>query len=265
MVKPVLNQLLKLSPQTSRSVEAVADYHLPGRSASLSAQIISDVRQAVLEKRLKAGDVLGTEKEISEHYSVSRMVARDALRSLQAMGIAEIKMGKGGGARIASGNPRLMAEALAIQLDLTGVGADEVIEAQRAVECMAAELAAERSTPEDQARIRQLLADAEAVIDDQDAYTKTSRAFHFAVAEASHNRVLVTQLISLDHVAWPLRNKSLTPQVARRILDVHGELADLIFMGDAAGARQLMDDHIKMIRTRRVNDRGQENTIINCC
>ena len=29
-------------------------------------------------------------------------------------------MGKGGGARIAYGNPRLFAEALAVQLDLTG-------------------------------------------------------------------------------------------------------------------------------------------------
>ncbi len=260
-----MNQLLKLSKQKSSSFESAADYHLPGRSASLSAQIISEVRQAVLEKRLKAGDILGTEKEISDHYDVSRMVARDALRSLQAMGIAEIKMGKGGGARIASGNPRLIAEALAIQLDLTGVGAEEIIDAQRAVECMAAELAAKHSTKEDQVRIRQLLDEAETVIDDQVAYTKSSRAFHFAVAEASHNRVLVTQLISLDHVAWPLRNKSMTPQLARRILGVHGQLADLIFMGDAAGARQLMDDHIKMIRTRRVNDRGLESAVIDCC
>ena len=51
----------------------------------------------------------------------SRIVARDALRTLEALGIVEIKMGKGGGARIARGNPRLFAEALAVQLDLTGV------------------------------------------------------------------------------------------------------------------------------------------------
>ena len=36
------------------------------------------------------------------------------------------------------------------------------------------------------------------------------------------------------------------------MLDVHRELAALIEMRDAAGARRLMDDHVKMIRARRV-------------
>ena len=74
----------------------------------------------------------------------------------QALGIAEIKMGKGGGARVARGNPRLFAEALAVQLDLTGVSAAEIMDAQRAIECLAAELAAENATDEDIARLRQL-------------------------------------------------------------------------------------------------------------
>jgi GntR family transcriptional repressor for pyruvate dehydrogenase complex len=112
----------------------------PGRSASLSAQIIGDVRDALFAKKLKPGDVLGTENEIAARYGVSRIVARDALRTLEALGIAEIRMGKGGGAAVARGNPRLFAEALAVQLDLTGVTPAEIMDAQRAIECLAAEL-----------------------------------------------------------------------------------------------------------------------------
>src|SRR4030081_1561150 len=78
-----------------------------GRSASLSSQIVSDVREALFAKRFKPGDVLGTEKDLAARYGVSRIVARDALRTLQALGIADIKMGKGGGARVSRGNPRL--------------------------------------------------------------------------------------------------------------------------------------------------------------
>src|ERR1700716_536664 len=85
----------------------------PGRSASLSSQIIADVRDALFAKKLKPGDSIGTENEISARYGVSRIVARDALRTLQALGIAEIRMGKGGGARVARGNPRLFAGAVA--------------------------------------------------------------------------------------------------------------------------------------------------------
>ncbi|CAN0426523.1 unnamed protein product, partial [Phaeothamnion confervicola] len=230
-----------------------------GRSASLSSHIIADVRRALGERRLKPGDTLGTEKDLASKYEVSRIVARDAMRSLQALGIVDIRMGKGGGARIAKGNPRLFAEALAIQLDLTGIGPDEVIDAQRAIECMAAELAADHATPADIARLKQLLLDAERTISERDEYTRLSKAFHFAVAEASHNRVLVVQLVSLDHVAWPLRNTTLTPAVSRRVLDVHKELASLIEMRDPAGARRLMDDHMRMIRSRRVSERGKRS------
>src|SRR5688500_8247063 len=178
-------------------------FFLAGRASSLSAQIVSDVRDALFGKKLKPGDLIGTEKDLAARFGVSRIVARDALRTLEALGIAEIKMGKGGGARVARGNPRLFAEALAVQLDLTGVSAAEVLDAQRAIECMAAELAAENATPADHARLKRLLVEAEAVIDDGDAYTRSSRDFHLAIAEASHNRVLVVQFISLNHVSWP--------------------------------------------------------------
>src|SRR5918995_5611737 len=219
----------------------------PGRSASLSSQIVADVRDALVAKKLKPGEVLGTENEIAARYGVSRIVARDALRTLQALGIAEIRMGKGGGSRIARGNPRLFAEALAVQLKLTGVSAAEIMDAQRAIECLAAELAAENATPADHAKLKLLLAEAERDFDDVGAFTRSCREFHLAVAEASHNRVLVVQLVSLQHVSWPAHNPTLTPSVARRVLDAHKELASLIEMRDAAGARRLMDEHVKMI------------------
>ncbi len=254
------------SPLVLSTVRRNAGFIGVGRSASLSSQIVSEVRESLTARRLKPGDFLGTEKDLAARHGVSRIVARDALRTLEALGIVEIRMGKGGGARVARGNPRLFAEALAVQLDLTGVSAAEILDAQRAVECMAAELAAENATPNDHARLRALLADAEGKLDDVDAYTLSSREFHLAIAEASHNRVLVVQFISLQNVSWPSRNTTLTPKVSRRILDVHRELADLIEMRDAAGARALMDDHVRMIRARRVAEhlaaRRQEPS---CC
>src|SRR5436305_407999 len=93
---------------------------------------------------------------------------------------------------------------------------------------------------------------------DTPAYTRSCRDFHLAVAEASHNRVLVTQLISLQHVSWPSENRTLTREVARRVLEVHRELAGLIEMRDSAGARRLMDEHVKMIRARRVAEHAHD-------
>jgi GntR family transcriptional repressor for pyruvate dehydrogenase complex len=164
-------------------------------------------------------------------------------------------MGKGGGARVASGNPRLFAEALAVQLELTHVSAAEIMDAQRAIETFGAELAAQNATKADVAKLRRLLAEAEQAIADLDTFTRLSRDFHLAVAEASHNRVLVVQLLSLEHTSWPRHNATATPALAEKILGVHGKLADLIEKGDAKGARKLMDEHVKMIRARRVAER----------
>src|SRR5260221_5599436 len=102
----------------------------PGRSASLSSQIVAEVRAALFDKKLKPGDFLATENDLASRYGVSRIVARDALRTLEALGIVEIKMGKGGGARVARGNPRLFAQALAVPLDLTRVSPVEVMDPQ---------------------------------------------------------------------------------------------------------------------------------------
>jgi GntR family transcriptional repressor for pyruvate dehydrogenase complex len=51
------------------------------------------------------------------------------------------------------------------------------------------------------------------------------------------------------------------------VLEVHKELAALIEMRDPAGARRLMDEHVKMIAARRVaEDRAKRGTSeAGCC
>src|ERR1700745_3497242 len=218
---------------------------IPFRTATMSTQIVVQVRDALFAKELRPGDFLGTEKDLAARFGVSRIVARDALRTLEAQGVVEIKVGSGGGARIARGNARLFAESLAVQLDLAGVSVGEIMDAQRAIECRAAELAAVNSTAEDHPRLHELIAQAERKINAVAAFTRSSREFHLAVAEASHNRVLVVQLISLQHVSWPAQNPTLTPAVARAALAVHQELAALIEMRDGAAARRIAEHRAK--------------------
>src|SRR3954451_10200738 len=145
---------MRLHPAINSSERKV----LPFRSATMSTQIVAQVRDALFAKELHSGDFLGTEKDLAERFEGIRIVARDALRTLEAQGVVEIKVGSGGGARIARGNARLFAEALAVQLDLAGVSVCGVRDAQRAIECRAAELAAANSTADDHARLRALIA-----------------------------------------------------------------------------------------------------------
>lgn len=222
------------------------------RSPTMASRLVSHVRNALFERRYRPGDFLGTEKELAATHGVSRIVARDALRTLEAMGIVEIARGAGGGARITHGNPALFAEALAVQLELADIDAEEILAAQGAVEGLAAELAAQRATKADVLALETLLTEAESLLHDLDAFTRASLRFHLAIADASHNRVLHYQLISLQHVSWPNRNRTLNRAVARRILEAHRRLLVLIEARQPREAREFMEAHVGMIRERRV-------------
>src|SRR3954470_11242402 len=137
-----------------------------GKSTTLAARIVADVREALFEKRYRPGDFLGTEKELAARHGVSRIVARDAMRTLEALGIVQIRPGIGGGARISPGNPQLFAEALAVQLELAEIDVEEILVAQHAIECLAAELAAEHAGPKDVLLLKKLIEEAEQALDD---------------------------------------------------------------------------------------------------
>ena len=85
---------------------------------------------------------------------VSRVPVRDAFKTLQALGIVEVKLGANGGARIAAGDPSHFADALAVQLKLVGVSVEEMFDSQIAIEVMATELAAKRATEADLRKLR---------------------------------------------------------------------------------------------------------------
>ena len=175
-------------------------------------------------------------------------------------------MGKGGGARIAHGNPRLFAEALAVQLDLTGVTAAEIMDAQRAIETLGAELAAENATAADIAKLRALLRRGRGRDRRPRLPSRGCRAT--SISRSPRPRTTACWWCSSSRSSTCPGRAATSPRrrkLARHILDIHTKLADLIELRDAAGARALMDDHVKMIRARRVAERGKHARDQSCC
>ncbi len=228
--------------------------------STLSSRIVAEIRNAVFEGRFKPGDFLGSENNLAQQFGVSRITVRDALRSLFATGIVEIRQGAGGGARIAEGNLDHFADALAVQFRLAGVGADETLGAQSAIEGMAAELAAQHRTKEDLARMAAAMKQASSLVDDPVAFTEASLGFHLAVAEASHNRALVALLRALRYVVWPSENKRATVEVAARVQKAHRTIYEKIEARDGAGARKAMSHHLVGIR----DSKHRQHTEVPC-
>ena len=222
----------------------------PVRARSIAGKIVQQVHGALFAGQLQPGDALGSEMELADKFGVSRITIRDALRSLETMGVIKIRAGAGGGATIASGNIEYFSDALAIQFKLSGVTTDEVIDAQVAVECAAVELAALNRTDEDLTRLVELIAESEEVLEDSVKFTRSGQQFHLAVAEASGNRALVAQFMALHHIVWPNNAHRATRPVAENAVGYHRSILKAIKHQDTTSARILMREHLDDIRER---------------
>ncbi|WP_153101859.1 FadR/GntR family transcriptional regulator [Paraburkholderia hayleyella] len=228
----------------------VAPLWEPVQTETLSWRIVSQVRSAVFSGQIKAGEFLGSETSLSAQFNVSRMAARDALRTLEAVGIVQIRMGAKGGAWIAPGNPERFADALAIQLHLIGVSAEEIFDAQVAIEVTSAELAAQNATPDDLTKLQTVLAELEALRAEPLTFTDASMRFREAIVEASHNRVLLAQFRGLRFVLQPLLEPNTTRTIATRVIRSHKAVLDAIAAHDSTLARELMLERVKAIRSK---------------
>ena len=219
------------------------------RSDSLSGRIVSQVREALFSGRMAAGDFLGSESSLAARFGVSRMAVRDALRNLEASGIIEIRMGAKGGAWIAGANMDRFADALAIQLQLIGVGIEEIFDAQIAIEVMAADLAARNALPEDHLHLSSLLKEMIRVRKNATAFTDIAMQFHQAVIDASHNRVLSAQFKALRFVLQPIYARKTTLEAADRAIAADRALLDAITSHDIDRARTLIQKRLLHIRS----------------
>lgn len=219
----------------------------PVRGARASSEVVEQIKDAFFAG-LAPGDWLGTENELAERFGVSRITIRDAIRTLEASGIVDVKVGARGGIRIAEGNPDRFTESLAIQLRILGVTWDEVVELREAVEPLSAGLAARRRTEEQLDRLRGLVEGARKTVRDPAEFTRLALEFHLVLAEASGNRVLYATLLALRGTEQRHHAARTSLTRARRIARFHGQIFDAVRDKDAKRATELMQQHVDLIK-----------------
>jgi len=230
----------------------------PVRAQSVSSRIVDQVRSGLFRGELKSGDFLGTENELAQKLGVSRVPVRDAFKALQALGIIEVKVGAKGGARIASGDPNLFADALAVQLKLVGITVEEMFDSQIAIEVMATELAAKRATQSDLQKLRDLLDELQAMclkpMTQTTAlhFTELSMRFHEALVESAHNRALAAQFKALRRVLEPIYARRTSDTIAKRVVASHKTVLDCVANGDAERACALVRRRLETIRAHQL-------------
>lgn len=221
----------------------------PRRSASLSAQLVTSLRDHIAAGRWPVGTRIPAEHDLVEQLGVSRNTLREALRALVHLGLLEARAGDGTYVRASDElEPVLVRRAAA-------ASRDEVFELRAVLEEYAAGLAAARRTDDDVARLRRELGRPEWAGGGADmaAVAAVDSDFHHAVVEAGGNRLLSEVYAYLGSaLTATLGSLPLAPDVLAHHALLHVRLVDAIASGDTERARRAAASVVEV--TRRAAD-----------
>lgn len=206
--------------------------------------MIEHLEHVILSGAVAVGSKLPSERELCAIYDVSRPVIRETLAGLVERGYIEVFPGRGSFVRAVAVDE--LAEPLSRATRQAGITARHLVSARLMLECAAAELAAERASDEDIARIDRALAEHNAASSLADR-AHTDLAFHEAVAVASGNPVIALMFGAIRTQVHALMLRSLSDRVVRNAGDpMHERIAEAIAAHDPGGARQAMRDHVEL-------------------
>lgn len=168
-----------------------------GPSTTLAAEVARNlVRYLLHSGNIREGDRLPSERQLCEAFAVGRSAVREALKSLNLLGLVEIRQGDGTYFR--RPDSELLPQVIEWGLLLGERRTYETVEARVQIEIVIARLAAERRVPEDLTSLSTRLEEMRANQGDAERFTKADVEFHLDLARISGNRVLEQILSSLQ-------------------------------------------------------------------
>lgn len=202
--------------------------------------------ERLIEAKMKPGDKLPPERELSEMFGVSRSSIRDAIRSLELMGLVEPKQGIGTVVRELSAQTLVspLSNVLLRQHQLVS----ELLDVRKMLEPPLAARAAAHASDEEIAEMEDILRRQSAKMAEGELAVEEDSEFHYAIALASGNSVVLKVLDLLMDLLRGTREKSL--QVGGRpqkSMAGHRRIMAAIKKHDAAAAEAAMRRHVEEI------------------
>ncbi len=215
----------------------------PVKKTRVYEEIVIKIKEMIEQGRLKSGDQLPGERELSDVFHVSRSSVREALRSLESKGYLESRQGDG--TYIASNPVESLVSPLASVIFSEKDSQMELFEMRRLIEPQLAYLAAERATEEEIARMEEALVLQEQAIAEGETGTETDRAFHYLMAKATNNKVLLHLTDHMRDLLAVSRAKYLQVEGRpEKSIARHRQVLDAIKARDGELAAQVMLDHV---------------------
>ena len=214
----------------------------------LGDAVIERLTQAIVDGRLKPGDLLPSESQIAASFGVSKPIAREALRELAAMGVIQVQQGKVSRVRAIDSAP--LERFFRFAVGRTEQGLHDAVELRRVLEPQIARLAAQRHGATDLARLREILAAMQGSLGDVARWIAADLAFHRQLAAMTHNGLIALQMKGLEPVIRQMmvrfndraaRTRADWKETLRR----HARIADALAARDPQAAEAAMQRHFE--------------------
>lgn len=213
---------------------------------SAAGRVAEELRKRILGGQTPVGSPLPPERALAADLGVSRTTVRGALALLEAQGLVDRRVGRGGGTYVAEPGAREVTAALQRGVGMAGFPAVDLAEARRAIEPTCAGLAAQRMAVEQVADLRGLQSAMARAVTREDFFAANAR-FHVTIAEGSGNEVLAALIRGL---IAPIREVTDDPsrireREMRETIRVHELILDALADGDSAAAEARMRSHLQ--------------------
>jgi len=221
---------------------------------SLADAVVAQIESMIVDGILKEGRKLPAERALAEAMNVSRPKLREALKTLESAGLVTVRHGEG--TFIANLTGRAISPALLALYTRHDSAFYDYIEYRRVQEAFASRLAAERATPSDKDRLRDIQKAIQDAWDRNDAEASSEADFelHVAVVDASQNTTLIHMMASIYDLTRQgvFYNRNFLRETAKSgeaLLEQHIEIIDAIIEGDPERAERAACDHLDFVKT----------------
>jgi DNA-binding FadR family transcriptional regulator len=214
-------------------------------------KLSDDVREILLQRiqlgELAPGDLMPSERELMQTHHVGRPAIREAMQSLQAMGLVVIR--HGGRARVAepslSGLIDQLSETMRHLLANSPASLEQLKEARIIFEAEMARIAARRCSASDIERLRNVLKAQSDAQDDLETFIMRDGDFHREIAVISANPIFSALAGALfQWLAHFYRGAVAVPGMEKLTLQEHDEILSAIEARDPDRAGKAMIDHL---------------------
>jgi GntR family transcriptional regulator, transcriptional repressor for pyruvate dehydrogenase complex len=212
--------------------------------------VIDQLEKAILSGKLKPGQRLPNERELTTSLGTSRRTLREAFRVLEQKGLIEVKLGSKGGTFVADQVQERLGETLSLLVQQQSVSYEELAEFRASTEGTVAALSAKRATEEDFALIGRRILEVEALMEedilDIQAFVEKEMKLHQTLAQICGNRMYALTVKTVhDLLLRPafLKDKIDSPYI-RDTVENWKKILAAMEKRNSNKAREMMESHV---------------------